>query len=598
MKKILLALAFVLIPSLAWAQNPTCPTRLPGDSSNACASTAFVQQNPGGGVITVESCKAKGDGITDDAPAIRECLQRAGAHPLGGEVQLSCNKIYLLASKSPFGAPQFALLNPYSNVTLSGCGPSSVLKVAAGLNTAGGQFMVIYPPDETITYNYTNLTFRNFKIDFNGANNTGFNYQNVGIGVRFGNNIVVDGVVFLHNPGSQNVSFGTNGGITVTTASIRNSVSIDGCEIVNSSCTDHSAFYGVAQNFELIGNFCSNSSQSFLSTCIEMHGISLVAIGNTDTFFAKSFNIAAQIGHTVSGAVISNHTSLLSLYGVTLWALDGFTFSDVVIVNSAWRRSFQPSGSGVGFMDFSTNLTNANSTNVILSNVIIDQSLVSGGSTAIDPTIKLGQVANVKLANVTVTNGNGPCIGNGTAATSTSWEIFDTICIDTGQSSNAAAQRGILLNSGGITLNRFKMRGVTVENIGGAYSTTGIDITLNATYASLGRNDVFNVATPQVLSGTGFAPTISGGACGAGANGTVAGTNFSGIVTIGAAATTTCTITFASPIIPPSACTIFPGNAAAADQATTLARAGAPSSTAWVITGSVLANTVYNYNCS
>lgn len=42
MKK-LLALAFLLFASPALAQNPVCPTRPAGDSSNACASTAFVQ---------------------------------------------------------------------------------------------------------------------------------------------------------------------------------------------------------------------------------------------------------------------------------------------------------------------------------------------------------------------------------------------------------------------------------------------------------------------------------------------------------------------------------------------------------------------------
>ncbi len=43
MKRLLLALAFFSIASGAWAQNPTCPTRPLGDASNACASTAYVQ---------------------------------------------------------------------------------------------------------------------------------------------------------------------------------------------------------------------------------------------------------------------------------------------------------------------------------------------------------------------------------------------------------------------------------------------------------------------------------------------------------------------------------------------------------------------------
>lgn len=41
-KRLLLALVLSLIGTSAWAQNPQCPTRPPGDSSNACANTAFV----------------------------------------------------------------------------------------------------------------------------------------------------------------------------------------------------------------------------------------------------------------------------------------------------------------------------------------------------------------------------------------------------------------------------------------------------------------------------------------------------------------------------------------------------------------------------
>lgn len=44
MKRLLLTLGLLLGLSVsAIAQNPTCPTRPVGDSSNACASTAFVQ---------------------------------------------------------------------------------------------------------------------------------------------------------------------------------------------------------------------------------------------------------------------------------------------------------------------------------------------------------------------------------------------------------------------------------------------------------------------------------------------------------------------------------------------------------------------------
>lgn len=47
----LLALAFLFWAVPAIAQNVTCPTRPPGDSSNACASTAFVQNAVGTAAI-------------------------------------------------------------------------------------------------------------------------------------------------------------------------------------------------------------------------------------------------------------------------------------------------------------------------------------------------------------------------------------------------------------------------------------------------------------------------------------------------------------------------------------------------------------------
>jgi len=49
MKRLLLALAFLSLVTPVWAQNPTCPTRPAGDSSNACASTAFVSTGGGAG---------------------------------------------------------------------------------------------------------------------------------------------------------------------------------------------------------------------------------------------------------------------------------------------------------------------------------------------------------------------------------------------------------------------------------------------------------------------------------------------------------------------------------------------------------------------
>lgn len=67
-------------------------------------------------------------------------------------------------------------------------------------------------------------------------------------------------------------------------------------------------------------------------------------------------------------------------------------------------------------------------------------------------------------------------------------------------------------------------------------------------------------------------PTIASGACGTTNNGTVAGDNQSGKVTIGAAATATCAVTFSLTFATaPKAVVLTPANAAAAALA-----AGAP----------------------
>jgi hypothetical protein len=93
-------------------------------------------------------------------------------------------------------------------------------------------------------------------------------------------------------------------------------------------------------------------------------------------------------------------------------------------------------------------------------------------------------------------------------------------------------------------------------------------------------------------------PTITSGACGTTTNGTIAagGTNQSGEVIIGSAATTSCTINFSTTIVAPLACLLEPGNAQAA---TELANSYVSAITTghFVITGTALASTDYYFHC-
>jgi hypothetical protein len=100
--------------------------------------------------------------------------------------------------------------------------------------------------------------------------------------------------------------------------------------------------------------------------------------------------------------------------------------------------------------------------------------------------------------------------------------------------------------------------------------------------------------------GNSTAPTIASAACGALTNGTIgAGSNDQAmLIQIGAAATTSCAISFAGTwTAAPRACEITPANAAAAAQGTTGAYVSAISTTTLTITGTALAGANYYAHC-
>lgn len=118
-KRFILAAILCLSASAAWAQNPTCPTRPAGDSSNACASTAFVSTavtngnpifgvNPAfavvgttfGGVWSMGDCGADNDNFW---------ITRGSANCVGGQRILVVNRIDRAAA---FGNLSLSLVNP------------------------------------------------------------------------------------------------------------------------------------------------------------------------------------------------------------------------------------------------------------------------------------------------------------------------------------------------------------------------------------------------------------------------------------------------------------------------------------------------------
>jgi hypothetical protein len=109
---------------------------------------------------------------------------------------------------------------------------------------------------------------------------------------------------------------------------------------------------------------------------------------------------------------------------------------------------------------------------------------------------------------------------------------------------------------------------------------------------------VTTLSATDMISSAAAAPNIASGGCGTGTNGSVAGTNQAGKVTIGATATTACTVNFSKTLpAAPNACVVFPASAGAAATGTTVAYVSAITTAHFVITGSALASTIYYYFC-
>lgn len=143
---------------------------------------------------------------------------------------------------------------------------------------------------------------------------------------------------------------------------------------------------------------------------------------------------------------------------------------------------------------------------------------------------------------------------------------------------------GTSIALGGCTIGANSLCAAAALSLPSATTASG-DLTLGA-------------ATGNVRVGTGSVPTIAGGACGTGANGTIAAGSRSnaGVVQIGAAATVTCTVVFASAMTTAPVCVIAPADSAGVG-ATVLAYISANTVNGFVITGTALANVNFNYIC-
>jgi len=96
----------LILDTCAHAQNPTCPTRPAGDSSNACASTAFVQT--GSTFTNVLTKAAKCDGSTDDSSAFNAMNASGGNYFIPAGLSCAIGSTVTLGNNTSFFVGQGA----------------------------------------------------------------------------------------------------------------------------------------------------------------------------------------------------------------------------------------------------------------------------------------------------------------------------------------------------------------------------------------------------------------------------------------------------------------------------------------------------------
>jgi hypothetical protein len=238
------------------------------------------------------------------------------------------------------------------------------------------------------------------------------------------------------------------------------------------------------------------------------------------------------------------------------------------------------------------------------NNIGIGINAGSGLTGAASSNVAVGSgILGISSTGISNTAGGASALNKATGSNNTAWgstALFDVTSGSTNTAIGNGSGRGNLTGSNNTTVGGCNLGGSVSGTVALCDGAGNYRYDYGKTVATTNtlQGGPTNIAS-QLYSTTGT-PTIGSGTCGAGTNGTVGAgsTNQSGFITIGAAATATCTLAWSATLaVAPNACVFFPGNAAAAATGTTVAFAGAPSTASVVLNGTALANTVYRYSC-
>lgn len=497
-----IASSAVSTPS-ATTTNQTQPSYPGGGGGSSYAQASYstspapsaTSTTPSGDAYKPETYGALHDGIHNDAPAINAAIN-AVANLGGGTVQLACNATYSLSN--PISIPYYEKsmkveIVPKSGVSIKGCGPSSILRVANNVNQPpikhpaqlfGTMVTPIYA-----TGLLSNVTFSNFTIDMNGINNSCgggcFTWSAV-LGADKANNVTVDNVSFLNNPGSNDIQFGLPDSPELSTnITIKDNRFSNGGYAVNPAAFDYSALWLSAINSAVSNNTFDHGSppgNPFGSgAAIELHGNNILASGNTISNYWSGVNIANLSGAS-DGLKFNGNTLNNVSQGVIVWVQTAGSRQDhVEVINNSITLNASNPISGVNLVAAAPY---PGGTITINNNTITTPAQNNG--TFDRCGINVGRFSSVTVMGNTISNSPGPSIcGNAILANAAIYINSNTIT-NPGMNATGQYRSGIWMPSspnipGWLAIKNNSINGNTGYGIWGALNTATGEISGNTT---------------------------------------------------------------------------------------------------------------------
>lgn len=413
----------------------------------------------------------------------------------GGTLQLGCGATYSLAS---YSANALSAIQPFSNVNIHGCGPSTHLKIANGVNTSSAKF--IYGIATTSTDTVNNVRYDGFTIDMNGANNScsGTCYApNAAIQISIGDTIFLDEITFINNPGSNDTVIGRNASpATVSNFHLTNIHHNNYGDRVNAASADFSADFVIAKNY-VVSNVTYDNGPLAAGAAFEFHGdgavLSNIAVNN---------NAVCGLIANLTGSPLTQNINLSNIkcnnvtYGVLLDSAASAALNNISISNVTVNYKSGTANTGV---DACTGISSSSSnTNLTITNAIVNSNVQTNLGNGNSGIWVCGWIT-ASVQNSMTFNTQGPGIRFQNSVSGARLSAIGNQVNDAGWGSSSGA--GIQFDAvSGVTVDSIAIQ----DNLVGGSTLYAVNGALNANGGIISGNFAPDASTGQVnWTGTG-----------------------------------------------------------------------------------------------